>query len=209
MARVNHGPIVMDATGKAGPVVFAHYFGTPYVRQKQKPYYSRSAQQETERNLFQPYAKAYGYTAGYWRDSFKPVAYSYGKYLHTFLISALLRNRKSGQPVTVLPTANGIHPFNDFSLTQDANNFIVHLDDDLVNGPNKYAAFFVCDTVANVGANVWGQATINPNVFPKYAYGPPGQVFSFWAFAFESPAIDYPFNPVQWNAGICASIVIT
>lgn len=209
MARVNHGPIVQDATGKAGDVVFAHYFGTPYVRQRQRAYVSNTQVQQDERDLFRPYAKAYGFTNGPWRNSLKPIAYTHNKYLHVFLLSAFLRERKGAVQPKVFPTANGLPPFRQFALTQDANNISISVDPEFIDANGKWIALLLCDSVANTFGLFMGHGTSNPDPFPKFHFGPPGQTLSVIAIAFTGPTDGTTFFPETWNAGICDSILIT
>jgi hypothetical protein len=110
MARVTHGPLISDAKGSVGVVNFAHYFGTPYVRQTQRPYVSNTPAQQSERELFASIARLWPQLSGIANYIMRARSYEQGKYPHAYFNSAALRALKYGGEPSYWPRAFGSPP---------------------------------------------------------------------------------------------------
>lgn len=202
MARIIPGPIVADATGRIGEVVFAHLLGTPYVRRVQKPYISNSPAQALNRSQFGLYASTFGVSGWHIGRDFSVVAYRCNRVPHTILISAALYTLRTGVSQTFFPRSNALPPLS--ALSAQDLGATLGISAGLNTSPYNVVNHVL--VIQDDGAHVLAQQSVAPgnpiDYFLTYAddfTGPPLLVFSFNVTLSIGPP--FPLTVALWSLG--------
>jgi hypothetical protein len=202
MARVKHGPITADATGKIGEVVFAHLFGVPFVRKKQRPYVSNTPTQKANRDLFAIPAKRWPLSG--WQ---KPRYYAnicdilQVKPSATF-VGAALKTLRTGSPVEIFPRTRRLSPFSGPVITPFPGGITINWGINATPHTVSIQSVAIADNGTGWQETNFappGTAMVSFFFYNSYFVGPPYTVLAFAVF--PEILLPDPQIPQLWNRG--------